>query len=207
MLRIEEASIAFGDTTLFSGLNLHLAAGQLACIQGESGKGKTSLLNAVMGFVPLSAGRIIVDGLELDRHSIDTIRRDIAWIPQELALPAERVSDMVRLPFELKANKATPFSERRLFDYFELLGLTNDIYTKRVNEISGGQRQRVMIAVAGLLRKKLIIVDEPTSALDKASTQRVLQFFQNCVEQGIAVLSVSHDRHFAAGCHQLIQLI
>ena len=206
MLRIEEASITFGDTTLFTDLHLHISAGELACIQGESGKGKTSLLNAVMGFVPLSAGRIIVDGLELDRNTIDTIRRNIAWIPQELALPSEKVGDMVRMPFELKANKTTHFSERQLFDHFEQLGLTNDIYTKRVSEISGGQRQRVMIAVAGLLGKKLIIVDEPTSALDKASSQRVLDYFLSCAAQGTSVLSVSHDRHFAQGCHRLIEL-
>ncbi len=206
MLRIEEASITFGDKTLFSGLNLHLHSGELACIQGESGKGKTSLLNAIMGFVPLSNGRIIVDGIELDRYTIDAIRRHIAWIPQELALPSETVREMVRLPFELKTNRSTVFSERRLFDYFESLGLLNELYTKRVNEISGGQRQRIMIAVAGLLGKKIIVVDEPTSALDEGSAERVLDFFLNRAAEGTTILSVSHDRKFAAGCHRLIEL-
>ncbi len=207
MLQIEDASITFGETTLFSGLNINLRDGELACIQGTSGKGKTSLLNAVMGFVPLSKGRIIVDGIELNRETIDIIRKHIAWIPQELALPSERVKEMVRLPFELKVNKGTSFSKRKLFDYFETLGLTNDLYQKRVNEISGGQRQRIMIAVAGMLNKKLIIVDEPTSALDEASSARVLSFFLDRAKEGVATLSVSHDRKFAAGCHRLIELI
>ena len=73
---------------------------------------------------------------------------------------------MVRLPFELKANKNNPFSKKMLFDCFAELGLDEELYNKRVGEVSGGQRQRIMIAVAALLKKPLIIVDEPTSALD-----------------------------------------
>ena len=178
MLHINNACIAFGTEVLFSGFNMKLERGETACIVGQSGCGKTSLLNAVMGFVPLKEGSVRVGETLLDRSTIDSVRRQIAWIPQELALPFEWVKEMVSLPFELKVNRSVPFSEERLFACFDELGLEHELYTKRVNEVSGGQRQRIMLAVAAMLNKPLIIIDEPTSALDADSTGRVLSFFR-----------------------------
>lgn len=206
MLYINNACIAFGTEVLFSGLNLNLERGETACIVGQSGCGKTSLLNAVMGFVPLKEGTIKVGDTLLDKSTIDIVRRQIAWIPQELALPFEWVKEMVALPFDLKINRSVPFSEERLYDYFDELGLEHELYGKRVNEVSGGQRQRIMLAVAAMLNKPLIIIDEPTSALDAGSTDKVLAFFRRQAEKGAAVLAVSHDKDFASGCHYLIEL-
>lgn len=204
MLQIKNGAIAYGNHLLFKGFNLQLGAGEMACISGPSGCGKSSILNAVLGFIPLYEGEITVNGIRLEKNTIDQIRRQTAWIPQELSLPLEWVREMVRLPFDLKANRATPFSEERLFDCFDELGLERDLYYKRVNEISGGQRQRMMIAVASLINKPLIVVDEPTSALDAGSTERVLGFFHKQARRGSAVLAVSHDRGFAAGCDKQI---
>ena len=114
------------------------------------------------------------------------------------------VKDMVQLPFGLKANRGTPFSETRLFACFEDLGLEQELYYKRVNEISGGQRQRMMIAVASMIGKPLTIVDEPTSALDSGSAEKVLSFFRRQTENGSAILTVSHDKRFANGCDRHI---
>ena len=159
-----------------------------------------------MGFVPLKEGTIKVGDTLLDKSTIDIIRRQIAWIPQELALPFEWVKEMAALPFDLKVNRSVPFSEERLYEYFDDLGLEHDLYTKRVNEVSGGQRQRIMLAVAAMLNRPLIIIDEPTSALDAGSTDKVLAFFRRQAEKGAAVLAVSHDKDFASGCHYLIEL-
>ena len=206
ILQIDNACIAFGADTLFSGFCLQLHEGEIACISGQSGRGKTSLLNAILGFVPLKAGSITVNGILLEKGTIDQIRRQVAWIPQELALPSEWVKEMVQLPFNLKANRNTPFSLDKLFACFDELGLEHELYTKRVNEVSGGQRQRIMLAVAAMLNKPLIIIDEPTSALDAGSTGKVLSFFRRQAERGTAVLAVSHDKDFASGCHYLIEL-
>ena len=206
MLHINNACIDLGTEVLFSGFNMKLERGETACIVGQSGCGKTSLLNAVMWFVPLKEGSVRVGETLLDRSTIDSVRRQIAWIPQELALPFEWVKEMVALPFGLKVNRSVPFSEERLFACFDELGLEHELYTKRVNEVSGGQRQRIMLAVAAMLNKPLIIIDEPTSALDADSTGRVLSFFRRQAERGTAVLAVSHDKDFASGCHYLIEL-
>lgn len=178
----------------------------MVCISGESGCGKTSLLNAIMGFVPIKSGTITVDGLILCEENIDQIRKRIAWIPQELALPCEWVTEMVRLPFDLKSNRGVHFSKKKLFEAFKELNLEEELFTKRVSEISGGQRQRIMIAVAALLEKPIIIIDEPTSALDSVSVERVLNFFNMLSQKGMTIIAVSHDRAFKLGCDNVIYL-
>ena len=112
MLHIENICIAFGTEVLVSGFNMKLERGETACIVGQSGCGKTSLLNAIMGFVPLKEGIIRIGGMVLDKSTIDTVRRQIAWIPQELALPFEWVKEMVALPFGLKVNRSVPFRKK-----------------------------------------------------------------------------------------------
>jgi putative ABC transport system ATP-binding protein len=199
VLEIENITIAYGDRVVLSDFFMQLSRGESVCISGESGCGKSSLLNAIMGFTDIRSGRICVGGVEMNRTNVDAVRRQIAWIPQELALPVEWVSEMVKMPFELKANRQADFSEERLMECFDQLGLEHEVYRKRVNEISGGQRQRVMIAVAALLRKPLIIVDEPTSALDHDSSLRVLSFLNRLADNGAAVVAVSHDRNFQEG--------
>lgn len=206
MLRIDNACITYGDTEIFTGLTIQIKRGELACISGESGCGKTSLLNAVMGFIPLTSGTITIDGVLLNEDNIDQIRKKIAWVPQELALPCEWVKEMIHLPFELKANRGIHFTKEKLFEAFRKLNLEEDLYDKRVSEISGGQRQRIMIAVAALLEKPLLIIDEPTSALDPASVERVLNFFNMLAMNGMTILAVSHDRSFKLGCDSVIYL-
>ena len=86
------------------------------------------------------------------------------------------------------------------------LALEEKLYDKRVNEVSGGQRQRIMLAVTALLDKPLLVVDEPTSALDPESCLRVINFFKSLCSKGMTILSVSHDKQFAAGCDKVFTL-
>lgn len=206
MLRIENACIEYNQKLLFENLTLHIQKGEMLCITGESGSGKSSLLRAIMGFVPLKRGEIHVDGIRLSAQTASEIRRQIAYIPQELSFPSEWVKEMIQLPFALKANHASGFSTEKLFEYFHLLGLKEELYHKRVSEISGGQKQRIMLAVSALLNKPFFIVDEPTSALDTDSARKVLTFFQNLSENGQTLIIVSHDKHMAAGSNRIFIL-
>ena len=202
MLTVENGRITFGEETLFSQLNLKVDLGEMCCVTGASGRGKSSLLHAVLGFVSLAEGRVVVDGIEQSRETIDAIRQKIAWLPQDLHLPNEWVKEMIALTFTLKANRSASFTTERLLENFDRLGLEEELYERRVNGISGGQRQRIMLAAMALLHKPLLLIDEPTSALDAESAALVLHFLQEEVAKGAAALVVSHDPLFAKGCDQ-----
>lgn len=206
MIYVDNASIVYDNQIVFTDFTMHISKGTVACITGESGKGKSSLLNALMGFVSLSEGDIRIDDIHLTSSSIERIRTLIAWLPQELALPAEWVSEMIDIPFQLKTNGNRTCDKTQLFELFKELGLEESLYGKRVQEISGGQRQRIMLAVSVLLNKKVLIVDEPTSALDPQSVQRVIGFLRRLCNNGLTVLAVSHDERFIDSCDVVYKL-
>ena len=112
----------------------------------------------------------------------------------------------VEIPFLIKVNRKNVFNKHKLFELFQELGLDNILYDKKVSEISGGQRQRIMIAVAAMLKKKIMILDEPTSALDPESCKKVISFLNKIRRSGVTIIIVSHDRLLAASCDRVIEL-
>lgn len=206
MLRIEHATLNLGGKTLLRDFNLHVGAGEMVCLTGESGCGKTSLLKSVLGFITLDEGSVTVNGWRMGLKTVAQIRQFTAYVPQELSLPHETVKEMVRMPFDLKANKHIAFSRKQMWHYWDMLGLSHDLYESKTSYLSGGQRQRILLSVCALLGRKLIMADEPTSALDADSMKRVVAFFRELASEGAAILSVSHDRDFMASCDRIVRL-
>ncbi len=204
MLEIKNVKIKFGDKTLLGGLSLSAEDGQVVCISGDSGCGKTSLLRAILGFLPLEEGHVSIDGELLTPAAAGEFRKFMAYVPQDLAMPMETVVEMVKMPFALKANISTPFSKKRLMEEWQKLDLDSELYDKKVSELSGGQRQRIIISTLGLLQKPIVLADEPTSALDAHTTALVLNYLKALASKGATVITVSHDPAFANGCDKKV---
>ncbi|MBP5770076.1 MAG: ATP-binding cassette domain-containing protein [Bacteroidaceae bacterium] len=206
LLCLSNASIAFGDRYLFRNLNLTVEKGQLIGLAGESGCGKTSLLRAVLGFVPLTEGSIEVCGIPLTSHHVDAIRRLTAYMPQELQPPATTGRDLIDLTLTLSENR-TIKKDVNIEPLLAPLGLEPTLLQLSATKLSGGQRQRLLLAAALALPKPLLLLDEPTSALDEDSAQRVaLTLLRTCHEQGRAALVVSHASVLLSCCDKVFHL-
>lgn len=206
MLEVKNLSLALGGKQLFDKLSFSVADGEMLCITGISGCGKTSLLNAVMGFLPVDGGFISIDGEQVTAESAYAFRKMMSYVPQDLSFPCTRVEEMVTLPFSLHAAAGIDSSKKRIMEEWQRLELEEDLYKKNVSEISGGQRQRMMIAAARMLDRKIMIVDEPTSALDDRTSMIVADYLMDVARSGAIVLAVSHNAAFAARCTKTISL-
>lgn len=204
ILEIENISIAYDNKIVMQNFSLQLNKGEHIAVVGASGCGKSSMLKAILGFIPVTQGKILYNGTEISNSNIYNIRNSIAYLPQDITFPCEWIREIVDIIFRIKANNST-YSKEKLYNYFKELGLEEDIFDKRVSEISGGQRQRVMLAIVALTAKELILLDEPTSALDKESAQLTLDFLKT-LDSRPAIISVTHDCNFAQHCDKIISL-
>jgi putrescine transport system ATP-binding protein len=192
LLRIEGVSRRFGAFAAVDNLSLDIYQGEFFALLGPSGCGKTTLLRLIAGFERPSAGRIVLDGIDL--APVQPHRRPVNMMFQSYALfPHLNVES--NIAFGLK-QEGLPKSEivGRVADMLALVKLEN-FGLRRPNELSGGQRQRVALARSLIKRPRVLLLDEPMAALDKklrGETQFELMDLQRRL--GLTFIIVTHDQ-------------
>lgn len=181
-------------------LSFQAAAGQHTVLQGASGCGKSTILKLLLGFYPLQSGHISIDGTD---HHPQSIRRQTAWLPQELDLGSGTVREVLSKPFEFAANSSHAPSLADQQNALQQLGLDAEIPGKPFRDLSTGQRQRVGLALCFLLDKPLLLLDEPTSALDRHSKEQAAALL---LKGNRTILSTSHDPFWVEQADHLIEL-
>ena len=205
MLSADNISIHFGDERVLDQFSCHIEKGAFVCITGVSGCGKNSLLKSLLGLTPLVSGSIKVNEVILSEATCGTIRKNISYLPQDLALPYETIDEAVRQVLRIGGLTMHSCSSS-LYENMAKLGLDKDLLDKRMIEISGGQRQRLMLALLSLLDREVWLLNEPTAALDKISRNYVIDFLIEQQHRGKTIIAVSHDSFFSSQCSTVIQL-
>ena len=204
MVTINNLNISFGNEVVHKDFSLSVKKGEKLAITGEPGKGKTTLLNVLAGFIPNYEGEISVDGIGLNSKTVNEIRAKMAWLPQDTTLTLESVEELFFAPFEFVQNKAEKPTKEEIEAIFKAFNLSVELLTKKVNEVSGGQKQRIILASCLLLNKPLLLIDEPTSALDQAVKERVTNYILNKKE--LTVIAVTHDEYWIGNSDDVLEI-
>ena len=196
------------DKLLVQGLNLQVRAGETLCIVGESGSGKSLTSLAIMGLLPadslqVSSGVIDLEGknlLQLNAGQMRALRASqLAMVFQEpmTALnPVHRVGKQIEEVLKLHTNLSAAQRRTRVLEMLEAVHLPDiqRIYDSFPHQLSGGQRQRIVIAMALILKPRLLIADEPTTALDVTTQKQILALISELQQKhGTAVIFITHD--------------
>ena len=207
LLQLRDLAKRYGATPVFAGVNLDVAAGEFVAIVGESGVGKSTLLNCIAGLDTLASGSVSFQGrnvTQLTEAEQALLRRaHLGFVFQAFhVLPHLSVAHNVALPL-LLLGRPDP---ARVAQVLEAVGLGG--FSERLPQtLSGGQLQRVAIARAIVHKPQLILADEPTGNLDPATAERVMDTLRDQVRQeGAACMLVTHSRAAAALADRVLVL-
>jgi putative ABC transport system ATP-binding protein len=207
VLKLVAVSKRFGARTVLKRISLELAAGEYVAILGESGIGKSTLLNAIAGLEPVDSGEIFFDGTDLaalDDDALTILRRNhYGFVFQAFhVLPQLSVEQNVALPLVLRGIA----DRQRVRGAIAAVGLAGR-EASAPRELSGGELQRVAIARALVGEPKIVLADEPTGNLDPENARQVLELFRKQTkEKGAAAILATHSQQAAAGCDRRYRL-
>ncbi len=197
VLELQQISQAYGPQLVVKDLSLSLEKGQIGCLLGASGCGKTTVLRTIAGFEPLLQGEIRLNGTIVSRRdfSLPPAKRQIGMVFQDYAL-FPHLSIFANVAFGLRyLYKAEVV--RRVNEVLELVGLHSEL-KKYPHEISGGQQQRVALARALAPKPQLLLMDEPFSNLDVTLRERLSMEVRDILkEYGTTALFVTHNQNEA----------
>lgn len=207
MLRITDLRKAYGETPVFQGVSLDIAAGEFVAMLGESGVGKSTLLNCIAGLDEADGGSVHVAGtdvLALPEPERARLRREkLGFVFQAFhVLPHLSVAENVGLPLRLLGR----LDKTRVNALLNAVGLSG-LGERSPAQLSGGQLQRVALARALVHKPLLILADEPTGNLDPGTAERMMDLLQAQVRaEGAACLLVTHSAAAAARADRVLRL-
>ena len=207
MLEVRTLAKRYGDVAVFRDVSLAVQPGEFVAIVGESGVGKSTLLNCMAGLDTWDAGQVIVDGTDLaaldDAGRALLRRHKLGFVFQAFhVLPHLDVAQNVGLPLLLLQRPDGARVEAML----EAVGLAG-LGHRLPQELSGGQLQRVAIARALVHAPRLLLADEPTGNLDPATAARIMEVLRaQARDSGASLVLVTHSRAAAAQADRVLQL-
>jgi len=198
------------EVVALQGLDLDIKYGEMMAIIGNSGSGKSTLLNMIGGLDRPSAGKLIVNGVDLLRIKQSQVtsykKNTVGFVWQNNArnlIPYLSARQNVELPMVLAGRRNY---RRRSGELLRLVGL-EDRMNNRLRELSGGEQQRVAIAIAMANEPKIILADEPTGAVDTSTATQIFRALRTLNEEtGVTVIIVTHDRGVAKRVDRVVAI-
>jgi urea transport system ATP-binding protein len=171
MLKVENLTLHYGGSQILNGITMEALQGQVTCLVGTNGVGKTSLLKAISGTHPRSGGTLELDGEQVGRVPPQAMaRRGLGYVPQgRMIFPLLTVRENLETGFA-----CLPKSQHVIPDeIFELFPVLKEMQHRRGGDLSGGQQQQLAIGRAMIMKPKLLLLDEPTEGIQPNIIQQI----------------------------------
>jgi ABC-type sugar transport system ATPase subunit len=190
MIELSGVAIRAGDFRL-EDISFQVQAGQYAVLMGRTGRGKTTILEAICGLRSVTAGTISVHGVDVTNWS--PADREIGYVPQDLALfPNMTVARHLEFALQIRRASAATIASRTR-ELAELLGITH-LLRRKITGLSGGESQRLALGRALSFRPSVLLLDEPLSALDESTRNEMQSLLQQIqATTGVTILHVTHS--------------
>jgi ABC-type glutathione transport system ATPase component len=218
VLEVEDLEVHYGlgrrRRRVLDGVSLSVSNGEAVGLIGETGSGKSTLARAVLGLVPFSAGRVVIDGRDVSKASKrqwrELHRRGVVQYvfqdPLRSLDPDLTVAQSIAEPLVIQGMPGTE-AHARARAFLGRVRLDAELLDRFPGQLSGGQRQRVAVARALVTEPKLIMLDEPVSALDSANRVQVMDILKGLRQAGVGLVFISHDLGSVAGLTDRIAVL
>lgn len=199
MLKLENLTLHYGQSRILHGIDLAAKTGEITCLMGVNGVGKTSLLKAISGTHPYSGGKYFLDGQEQRAKTPAHVlaRLGVGYVPQGRDIfPLLTVRENMELGYACLDKNERALPE----EMFELFPVLKDMQNRRGGDLSGGQQQQLAIARALITKPKLLLFDEPTEGIQPNIIQQIGRVIGHLKDRGdMAILLVEQYFEFAYG--------
>lgn len=180
----------YGQTTALANLNLGIDKGEIFCLLGQNGAGKTTAINLFLGFTDATSGKAVINGVEVKRNDTAT-KKFVAYIPEVVQLYGN-LTGVENLDFFSRL-AGFKYSKEMLSGFLNKAGLQKEAQEKRLSTFSKGMRQKVGIAIALAKNADVILMDEPTSGLDPKATAEFTKICKELAAEGKTIFMATHD--------------
>lgn len=210
-IQLQDVSCGYSDKkNVLEHISFQVSTGEICCILGPNGVGKTTLFKTILRLMKATGGRILIDGEDLTKLTQAQMAKAMAYVSQYHVPPFPYVvKDVVMLGrigsvryFGQPSKKDMEITEQAMED-MGIHHLRNEVYT----DISGGERQLVMIARALAQEPQFLVLDEPTSSLDYGNMVRVMQKIKSLREKGYGIIMTTHSPDQAFMCESKVALL
>ncbi|GAA0196439.1 ABC transporter ATP-binding protein [Fulvivirga kasyanovii] len=190
MLEATNLTKNYGDFTALNGLDLSIKSGDIFCLLGANGAGKSTTINLFLNFIEPDAGQATINAMDVTKHPKET-RQLLSYIPENLMLYSN-LTGLENLDFFCGLGKKH-YDKEQLEELLKQSGLQPDFIHRRVSSYSKGMRQKVGIALARARGARVLLLDEPTSGLDPKASNEFSELLLDMKEKGVATLMATHD--------------
>ena len=194
MLSVQGLRAGYGQSEVLHGIDFTVDPGEIVVFVGRNGMGKTTLMKSLIGMVPVSAGRIEIDGADIAHlKSSQRVKTGIAFVPQgRMVFPAMTVQENIETGLFVHGASSVPAS------IYELFPVLRDMRGRRGGNLSGGQQQQLAIARALATEPKVLLLDEPTEGIQPSIIQELARTLRRIRdERGLSIVASEQVLSFA----------